>query len=545
MSVPLSDLSKSIAAKRNATLKTLQKPQPRAPAPRQQSKSEKPLPSSPEMEKAVLSLLLLHPKEGFAAFENSARDGFFTTQAGEWFKLMRGFYREKGNLDSLSFLQFLLDNPKLFDPIGGRFYWGEIQGIFPPIEMLDFYLSELREKYLQRQIMVRSFALAGKASSLAPNENAVELLMDMARTVEDLKHAAGGPNGMQRFDLDLLKTFDCQHDPNCLVGHRWLVRGGSCLVAGSAGVGKSTLAMQLAIYWAAGEKVFGPRPIRPLKSLILQAEDDEGDVSEQYQGVMAGIRATDDIDFQRCGELIDKNLLIYRCAGYSGSRFLSMLDELAELEKPDLIWINPLFSFAGCDLLNAKETGFFLREGLFPLASKRNACAIVIHHIGKPARVDQPDMSDIDIQYLGFGTSEIQNAFRAINVIVSAKTSGVYKFTFSKRGERAGAKTPEGKFAQSVFLKHSSEGLCWLQVDEPVEAKKGRQSKFTQDDILLIMDAEEPRTPSQLQYKLYKEKDMSRRTFFNLWDELKDERKIQQKENGWIITFGVQVQKVQ
>lgn len=514
-------------------LKSDKTPPPRAAAPRQRVKGDPDaLPEAPEVEKAVLCAILYNPEQGFATFERSARPGFFGSIAREWFMQMRAFYRDKGNLEPVLFLQHIIENPSTFAKIGGDIYYRGLLGEVHPVEIIPHYLDELRDKYVRRQIIKRSFALVGEART----EDLPKLLAEMSSNVEDLKYAAGGPNGMERFELSDLAGFDASHDPDCLVGRRWLVRGGSCLMAGTAGIGKSTLAMQIAIYWAAGEVVFGPKPVRPLKSMIIQAEDDRGDVSEQYTGVLAGIEATADLDFEKCRESIEKNLVIYRCAGHSGSDFLSMLDGLAQIDKPDVIWVNPLFSFAGCDLMNAKETGHFLREGLFPIGLKRKAAIVVIHHIGKPAKKENPDMADIDVQYLGFGTSEIQNAFRAVNVIVSAKKfAGVYEFTFSKRGSRAGAKTPEGKFTQRVYLEQSKTGLCWLQIPEPKEKAVGRQSKFSQEDILGIMDFEKPRSASTLQARLYKERDMSRRTFFNLWDELKESGQIKPKEGGWII----------
>lgn len=44
--------------------------------------------------------------------------------------------------------------------------------------------------------------------------------------------------------------------------------------------------MQLAVMWALGQPVFNIKPVRPLKSLIIQAEKDIGDLAEMYQGVL-------------------------------------------------------------------------------------------------------------------------------------------------------------------------------------------------------------------------------------------------------------------
>ena len=43
--------------------------------------------------------------------------------------------------------------------------------------------------------------------------------------------------------------------------------------------------MQMSMNWALGRTTFGIRPERPLKSLIVQAENDRGDVAEMFQVV--------------------------------------------------------------------------------------------------------------------------------------------------------------------------------------------------------------------------------------------------------------------
>ena len=48
------------------------------------------------------------------------------------------------------------------------------------------------------------------------------------------------------------------------------------------------------ILWALGRACFGITPTRPLKSLLIQAENDDGDLAEMRDGVIAGMDLTDD-----------------------------------------------------------------------------------------------------------------------------------------------------------------------------------------------------------------------------------------------------------
>jgi AAA domain len=75
-------------------------------------------------------------------------------------------------------------------------------------------------------------------------------------------------------------------DPSqTLLGDRWLSRGDGAFIVGPLGVGKSVLTVQAAVQWAVGQTAFGIEPAKPLCSLIIQAEDDEGDVIEMAKVV--------------------------------------------------------------------------------------------------------------------------------------------------------------------------------------------------------------------------------------------------------------------
>ena len=81
-------------------------------------------------------------------------------------------------------------------------------------------------------------------------------------------------------------------DPMELLRHRFLCRGAGLLVVGPTGIGKSSLSMQAKILWAIGKPLFGIHPTKPLKSLLIQAENDDGDLAEMRDGVMAGLNLT-------------------------------------------------------------------------------------------------------------------------------------------------------------------------------------------------------------------------------------------------------------
>lgn len=496
------------------------------------------LPNSPDGEKGILSSCLKDP----AVIPDVARDTpvahFFNPVHADMYRAILVMWESGQKIDLITFTQHLINNRKI-DKIGGVGYITEIQDFVPSAANVASYMAIVREKFILRQMVSMGLSLQRKAFSA--DADITEIIRQTVYSVERLAEASSGRNGAQRFDLDTLLAFDSTADPNCLVGNRYLVRGGTSLWCAGSGYGKSSLAIQLAVYWACGRRCFGLRPVRALKSLIIEAENDEGDMAEQLQGVIQGISEFGDLDVQASREQIIKNVGIYRAVGKTGEDFLNLLRMLIPMDRPDFVWIDPLFAFSGCDLTDAEKTGTFLRRDLFPIAVKNNVAFNVIHHIGKPVRDSNKDTNagtaDIDYQYLGFGTSEIQNSFRAVNILLPVRNTGTFKLVFSKRGERAGASDEHGNFMRSVYLQHSKKGICWLPADEPEKPAPAGAAKlkYTDEHVLESMSAVNGVSIKELLESLKLNCGMSAATFYRLWDGLKRTGKIKPDGEGkWI-----------
>ena len=535
------------ASKQKHTTAITPAPAPAPPAKRQlklapqRREIENVLPHAEEAEHAVLATMLQYPEQAVPeAKRHLTRDYFYNPIHAELFVTLVSLFdagKYEASRWAIGFTQFLRDTKRL-DGVGGVPYVMELASETAVPEALGYYAEILRDKFTLRELIAIGTKL--RRAAFGAVDEVGEIIDDFSGWLEQVKYGALGLNGSEHMPVPALLAFDPRNDPNVLVGRRWIVRGGTVLWAGGSGYGKSALQMQLAIYWACGRSVFGLKPVHPLRSLILQAENDLGDMGEQYQGVDAGIAATQDFNLEESRALIEKNVIIHRIVGKTGAGFLAMLDSLIMQTRPDLVWIDPLFAFAGCDLMNAQATGRFLREGLFPIVVKRNVALQVLHHVGKPVRDKDESvtgMSEIDYQYLGFGTSEIQNSFRAVNVLVPIAGTHVYKLALSKRGDRAGAKDVEGGWTRTLFLEHSKEGICWLQTAEPdTDRGPGRPPTFTLKDLLAEMSIIKPVATGTLCRRLREERNMSRGTFFRLFDEGKKEGRIALAKDGggWV-----------
>jgi len=267
-------------------------------------------------------------------------------------------------------------------------------------------------------------------------------------------------------------------DPSqTLLGHRWLCRGGGAFVFGPSGVGKSVLTIQAAVQWACGQTAFGIKPAKPLCSLIVQAEDDEGDVIEMAKVVThLGLN-----DLQL--ELVRENTHIEFLNDLSGELFPDALDNFLSQQPADLVWLNPYSTYLGASVQDDGANAKFLRGGLNPILSRRGCGAIIIHHTPKTNFRDTTDWKPSDWMYAGAGAAVLTNWARAIIVIDPMAEPGLYRFMAAKRRNRIGWPSFDRYFA------HSKEPgkLLWVEVAaDQVKSSKGIKNRQPADLLALI-----------------------------------------------------------
>ena len=282
-------------------------------------------------------------------------------------------------------------------------------------------------------------------------------------------------------------------DPNELLKKRFLCRGGGLLLVGPTGIGKSSLAMQAMILWAIGLTLFGIEPVKPLKSLLIQAENDEGDLAEMRDGVMAGLHLTDE---QRQKAM--ENIMVVREDSRTGLMFFgAVVEPLLEKHRPDLLWIDPALAYLGGEAGSQKDVGGFLRNMLNPLVHDINCGVVVVHHTNKPASgKEKPDWSAGDFAYLGGGSAEWANWARAVIALRSLGSHSVFELRAAKRGGRLGWKESDGEtkaFAKNVAHANEPGVICWREADESEVPQSSKPKQIpTKEDILPHVPMDKP-----------------------------------------------------
>ena len=264
-----------------------------------------------------------------------------------------------------------------------------------------------------------------------------------------------------------------------MLGNRWLCRGGSCLIIGQSGAGKSSLEMQLAILWALERPAFGICPAKPLKSLIIQAENDLGDIAEMFQGVWLGLKMPG-TEKPEVIKQAQENIVIRTIDSHTGAEFCHVLRRLIDRYKPDLVWLDPVLAYIGDDISKQSVCSQFFRNSLNPIAKATGVIWMILHHTGKPPK-DPKSKSAWnlgDFSYDGIGSSDLTNWARAV-MVLHRFDDKLFELKLPKRGGRAGARDANGHATKSIWIKHAEQGICWEQTDAPTEEETEKaKSKY-------------------------------------------------------------------
>ena len=279
---------------------------------------------------------------------------------------------------------------------------------------------------------------------------------------------------------DILQ-FNPALDQNNMIGERFLCRGGTLLISGPSGVGKSTLVLQMACKFAQGLDFFGIKPSGAFKVLYVQAENDMGDLAEICRGLQDSQGFTNRDGVAR---MLEKNLVIVTEDESAGEDFLAKLRHQALKTKPDLIILDPLLSYIGGDINQQEVASRFLRTGLNPLLREVNAACICVHHTAKGGTKGL---------YSAMGTVELVNHARAvINIQLPQSAADGYDIMLlaSKRGKRIGITGMDGSLVPGIVLKYGNTRFqSFERVNAPIRPPRKSTQKRDLAAIKKYLDA--------------------------------------------------------
>ena len=269
----------------------------------------------------------------------------------------------------------------------------------------------------------------------------------------------------EEVSIEQLENYDTDNDPTTVLGNRWLCKGGSLCVIGQSGIGKSSFLMQMAVMLAIGRPFFGVAVKRPYKCIVMNAENDTGDLAEAFKGIVSSMSLTDE---ERT--LMRKNIKFYRETVKVGLDFVKQARRLIVHHKADFFFADPLLAFAGGDISNQAYSSQFLRNWIQPVLMETGVVWVFLHHTGKPKNSEVASAQTVsDLAYSGLGSSELVNWSREVAVLRRTdKIKPFFELVLTKRGKRAGILDKDGKPTAFLNLRHAEGRILWEVNDENV-----------------------------------------------------------------------------
>jgi AAA domain len=301
-----------------------------------------------------------------------------------------------------------------------------------------------------------------------------------------------------------------------LLGNRWLsIEQGAFIVAPS-GHGKSTLVIQAAACWSCGLTAFSIHPVRPLRVLVIQSEDDDNDIIEM---AMLTDRLGLSVD-QR--ELVRKNTHLEWLNDVTGQEFFNVADDFLTAFPADVLIINPYSAYQGGDIWDDELNNAFLRIRLSALLTKHHCGALVVHHTPKTQYQKIGELSWFDWMYTMAGGSALTNWARGVMIIVPSAMPGTYKFIAAKRFEKIGWQDREYWFSHSV----ENGKFLWVPATQAqIAAAKGGHHAVP-DDVLTLIPVLDPISQEELWQLAEQKLNISERTTRKHCNILIDKKKI-------------------
>jgi AAA domain len=254
------------------------------------------------------------------------------------------------------------------------------------------------------------------------------------------------------------------------VGEGFLEVGGFVMLIGQSYVGKSTFITQLSICLSIGRSWLFFLLERPLKVMIVQAEDPANKLIKM--GHM----------FKRMGltgeeiSLADQNTVVLTIRDLQDASAVKEIERHAIVFSPDVIVINPMTSYLGGSVYRDEMINAFLRVQLTPMLDRIKASAVVVHHPPKPLVSDkeEKDLTAFELQYGGAGMAALTNAPRG-NMFLTHVDGDVFKLQVGKGFEDLGAKDTVAYLRRSK----DQDGIMLWERCESEKAEEATEKRAT------------------------------------------------------------------
>jgi len=290
-----------------------------------------------------------------------------------------------------------------------------------------------------------------------------------AKSIADLPQLITASDADRKYltlsDLEVYRPDESRN----IAGDGWLRPCAGCLFTGGTGIGKSVLAMQIAISVASGVDILGVIQVhRACRVVLIQAENDIETLQRDVLSIVEHTGAD--------RKLVQDNLRIYHLYGLSGKAFADTVEGIVAEYPPEFLVIDPYQAYLGNQEMNSSTSFLGFIEPLDRIIKEHEVALMLVAHTPKPRERD--NWTARDQVYMSAGSSTISNWARTSCELVSAgQELDRFKLTFGKNAERTGMHHEHtGAVIRHIFIEHSGcvATPFWRVSDNQAEPSKGK-----------------------------------------------------------------------
>jgi hypothetical protein len=387
--------------------------------------------------------------------------------------------QEAGQLRSALDIRSALEAEKNLDAVG---QWPYVSGLAEQcpgvVTAEEHHIPKMKDRAARRLLM----QVCKRGSDLAQNpQGEITILFeDLQDAAEAITLPTTGIDSRPLIDFTRLP----EDDSTLLIGPGpFMSRATAALIVAATGLGKSTIGVTLASRFALGMEALGFVPTRPLKSVIIQAEDEDCDLGELAEGIRADIEPT-----PRQVEQLRRNLIILTERSRTGAEFLRLVRRVLRKERPDLLWINPLSAYFGADLNDQRAVAWFCRNKMNPMLAEFGCALMVIHHTTKPSK-EQRERKGGELAYAGSGSSDLANWAREV-IVLQEQAPGVCRLACTKRWRKLKWTDPDGNLVNYKTITHGLNGFQYWRLADAKDLESAGIQPYSEAAMLELVPLE-------------------------------------------------------
>lgn len=337
-------------------------------------------PHSIEAEQGVIGCILLDPPSSLAlCVKREVRhELFYDLRHQELYSQITRLYDSGSPVDLITLAQALKD-ANILNQVGGLAYLASLADCVPSAANLDAYLTLVESKYFFRKAVHSCSDITSHAYEHEGDAEALAALFSYY--AKQLRERFGSVESITVRSPNDIMTMP-QDENDCILADRMLAKGQSMTILGAGGIGKSRLALQLAVATITGRQFVGLQTRCPeLRWFFIQAENSNRRLRFDLDALRKWVGDED-------WEMVNSQMAIHTLETDIDS-FLALQDPSAQLrlskaidaQQPDIIVWDSLYNFSNGDLnadVDMRDTLAIMSR--LSRSGNPNRCIVPLHH---------------------------------------------------------------------------------------------------------------------------------------------------------------------